>query len=119
MGRKDGLPVPDMGGGPLALRNLLEGGRSSEGGDDSIDGNRSGMQRDSESGSSGPDSPVSFGLLLSFTRHLIRNMVSGDVLMLALYAARSEQQASDEEVKNLARAILAEHNRHGIWPKGF
>jgi len=65
------------------------------------------------------EEPIRFELLLCFTRHLIRNSVSRDMLVLALMHARDEMGCSYEDVEKLKSAVLREHDANGIWPKGF
>ena len=61
---------------------------------------------------------VSVELLLAFTRALIRNHPSGDLLLLSAASARREVGASDEEHDALLRAAVGEA-RQSWLPKGF
>ena len=65
------------------------------------------------------EEPIQFELLLCFTRHLIRHTVSQDMLALALMNARDDMKASTDQMRELMRAVLREHDANGIWPKGF
>lgn len=51
---------------------------------------------------------VSRELMLAFIRRLVRETRNGDVLTLAIYAARKESGASDEEVALLCEALINE-----------
>lgn len=55
--------------------------------------------------------------LLAFVRNLVRE-VSGDLLFLALAAARKETGATKEEEKLLIKA-LREEQKHSQWPTDF
>lgn len=58
-------------------------------------------------------------VVLEFTRQLVHNTVSRDVLALAVYAARDRTGASDEEMTALLEAVQNEHATFNVWPKGF
>ena len=57
-------------------------------------------------------------LLIAFTRRLIHISPSGDRLKLAMYGARADVGASDEDVDAFWAAILGEMDQ-SPWPKGF
>jgi hypothetical protein len=40
-------------------------------------------------------------------------------MMLAMYAARRDQGATEEQMQLLLKAVMKEHATHGLWPKGF
>jgi len=62
--------------------------------------------------------PVSVRLLLAFTRALIRETGCHSKLTLAMYAARAEADASDEEMEVFLEAVAGEASRNP-YPKGF
>ena len=57
-------------------------------------------------------------LLIAFTRRLIHVSPSGDRLKLAMYGARADVNATDEEVDAFWAAVLGEMEQ-SPWPKGF
>lgn len=118
MGSKDGLSISGAGGDSVEVRHLPEGGGEEARRDDGGHGNRVRVQLDHREHSAGPD-PVPFALLLSFTRHLIREQCGSDAMILAMYAARREQGATEEQMQLLLKAVMKEHATYGLWPKGF
>ncbi len=78
------------------------------------------MQLDVVQRGQGPD-PVQVrpDLLLAFVKHLCRITVSGDAVYLAVMAAQSDIDATEEEVKALLKAAMSEKDIHGQWPEGF
>jgi hypothetical protein len=58
-------------------------------------------------------------LLICFVKHLVRNTVSHDALLLSLYAATRETGATRAEITALKKAILNERNLKSPWPKDF
>jgi len=57
-------------------------------------------------------------LLVEFCRALIQIHPSPDVLSLAMRQAQARAGASDEQMGQLAQAVLQEQGR-SAWPKGF
>jgi hypothetical protein len=57
--------------------------------------------------------------VLEFTRQLIRETVNKDVIHLAMLAAASRVGVPHEEAAVLLRAVLAEKEHYGHWPKEF
>lgn len=64
-------------------------------------------------------SPVSLQFFLEFVRQLVRETVSHDVFALAVLAAVERTGVSYDEARTLLRAVLAEKEQCGVWPKGF
>ena len=62
--------------------------------------------------------PVRVELLLAFTRALIRDLPSRDLLKLALLAAARETGASEGETSAMWSAIQGESSQ-SVYPKGF
>ena len=80
---------------------------------------RGGLLLDSEqrpADDAGQSPPVA--LLIAFTRRLIHISPSGDRLKLAMYGARADVNATDEEVESFWAAVLGEMDQ-SAWPKGF
>jgi hypothetical protein len=40
-------------------------------------------------------------------------------MILAMYAAASEQNVSKVQMQSMLRAVMQEHAAHNVWPKGF
>ena len=120
MGSKRGVSVPGEGrdrGNAMALRDLPARRPGDKGGDDGSHGDRDGLLVSPVQQRAGRDD-TPFALLLSFTRHLVRNTCGGDAIWLALSSAMTEQNASQEQMKILKEAVFKEHAR-GIFPEGF
>jgi len=62
---------------------------------------------------------VPVALLLAFIRALISEVVSGDMIYLALMRAQSEMHATDAQMKELKLAVMREYATNRIWPEGF
>jgi hypothetical protein len=62
---------------------------------------------------------IQFELLLAFTRALIHNIGSRDIIFLSLLAAQKETGASLEMVTRLEKAVTQEYKAGTIWPPGF
>jgi len=118
MGSKSGLSVLGDGGDSVSMRNISGRQRRKEGADDRIHGDRLRVQFDDRKRGE-ERSDIAFALLLSFTRHLVRKQCGQDAMILAMYCAQDEQEASAEQIRRLMNAVLTEHDVHGFWPKGF
>lgn len=62
--------------------------------------------------------PVRVEVLVEFTRALIRENPSSDLLYLAMAAAKRRSEATDDEMELLKIAVLSER-LHSTWPEGF
>jgi hypothetical protein len=59
-----------------------------------------------------------FRFLVAFTRNLIRNNPSGDVITLSLYAAAADANLDVKQAKAFVQWVLHEQE-NSPWPKGF
>jgi hypothetical protein len=118
MGQNNRLPVSATGGDSVALRHLPRRDAEIEATDGTSDGNRSGLWSDPLQ--FGPRSDdFAFALLISFTRNLVRGVVGGDALFLALSTTQKETGASKEQIQTLHDALIGYWKRNNIWPDGF
>lgn len=119
MGSENGLPLLGAGGTPVEVRHLSVGGRAPEEGDDRRDGNRFRVQRTGERREAGVDQAFALSVLVTFTRYLVRNLVSRDLLWLCLHWTRKDFALTEEEMKHFHDWVFNERNNHSIWPKDF
>jgi hypothetical protein len=59
-----------------------------------------------------------FRFLVAFTKELVRNNPSGDVITLSLYAAAAEANIDEAQAKSFVHWVLQEQ-KNSHWPQGF
>jgi hypothetical protein len=120
MERKNRLPVPTSSGDSVALRDLPRRKSRAKSGDGGGVGDRGGggLQRlPFQFGPRGDD--LAFAFLESFVKQFLRNAVSEDMIIFAMYGVKADMKATDEQMKVFQAAILGWWKQNKFWPDGF
>ena len=118
MGSEDRVPLPKAGGDSVALRDVPRRGAGAEAEDGGSDGDRTGLQ--CVPLQFGPRSDdLAFAFLVSFVKNILRETVSQDLIVFALYGVKADLKATDEQMRVFKTAMLGWWKNNKVWPDGF
>lgn len=102
----------------MAVRDVHRRKSGAPGSDGASDGNRGGLRCVPLQFGPRRDDPA-FEFLVSFTRSLVKNTVSEDMLVLSMYSAQYATGATKEQVRAFKTLVFDYWAKNKIWPEGF
>jgi len=102
----------------VALRDVHRRESEAPGSDGAGDGDRGGLQCLPLQFGPRRDDPA-FAFLVSFVKNILRETVSQDLIVMALYGVKADLKATDEQMKVFQKAMVGWWKTNKVWPDGF